>query len=54
MVINPVEITHDVMPVEIKPVDALPLIYVEVCSIFEDDTISIIETDLSSTPTRKF
>ena len=35
------------------PVDDPPLMAVEVCSIFEDNVISIIEIELPSTPTRK-
>ena len=53
MGITPVEITPDLTPVEITPVDSPPLAAVKVCSIFEDDAISIIAIVLPSTPTRK-
>ena len=53
MGINPVEITPDLTPVEIKPLDAPPLPDVEVYYILEDDAISITEIDSPSTPTRE-
>ena len=39
--------------VGITPVDAHPLSDVEVCSIFEEDVVSIIEIESPSTPTCK-
>ena len=53
MVINLVEITPDLTPVEITPLDATPLLDVEVYYILEDDAISITEIDSPSTPTRE-
>ena len=53
MGITTAEITHDLNPVDITPVDVPPLMAMELCSMFEDDAISIIITDVPSTPTRK-
>ena len=53
MGITTLDITPEIKHVEITPVDAPPLPDVEVCSIFEDDAISIITINLPSTPTRE-